>query len=39
MCNNVIQFIAALHAALTAPVGVLPTSYDDAIIVIRFGAR
>jgi len=35
---NLIQLIAALHGALTAPVGVLPTGYDDSIIVIRFGA-
>lgn len=38
MPENIIKLIAAIHGVLTAPVGILPTTWNDAIIVIRFGA-
>ncbi|MGW0052075.1 hypothetical protein [Nocardia nova] len=42
MCNNPFDLIARLHAALHgllyAPVGILPPSYGDAIIVLPWGA-
>lgn len=38
MFENIIRCLTAWHGLLTAPVGILPTTWNDAIIVIRFGA-
>jgi hypothetical protein len=38
MPDNVAQLIAAIHGVLTAPVGVLPASYDTPVLVLPWGA-